>query len=35
MNNVARNMDTYVVTSGALADEGHGRREKNIKGAEK
>tara|TARA_S200000501_G_C20456209_1_gene583085 strand:+ start:422 stop:646 length:225 start_codon:yes stop_codon:yes gene_type:complete len=35
MNNAARNMNTYVVTPGALADEGYGRREKNIKGAEK
>ena len=31
----AKNMDTYVVTSGPLADAGHGRREKNIKGTEK
>ena len=32
MDTAAKNMDTYVVTSGPLADAGHGRREKNIKG---
>ena len=35
MDTAAKNMDTYVVTSGPLADAGHGRREKNIKGTEK
>ena len=34
MDTAAKNMDTYVVTSGPLADAGHGRREKNIKGTE-
>ena len=35
MDTAAKNLDTYVVTSGRLADAGHGRREKNIKGTEK
>ena len=35
MDTAAKSMDTYVVTSGPLADAGHGRREKNIKGTEK
>ena len=30
-----KNMDTYVVTSGHLADAGQGRGEKNIKGTDK
>jgi len=32
MDTTAKNMDTYGVTSGTVADAGHGRREKNIKG---
>ena len=32
MDTAAKNMDTYVVTSGPLADAGHGRREQDIKG---
>ena len=35
MDTAAKNMDTYVVTSGPLADAGHGRRDENIKGTEK
>ena len=35
MDTAAKNMDTYVVTSGPLADEGHNLRGKNIKGTEK
>ena len=35
MDTAAKNMDTYVVTSGPLADEGHNVRGKNIKGTEK
>lgn len=35
LDTAAKNMDTYVVTFGPLADVGHGRREKNIKGTEK
>jgi len=32
MDTAAKNMDTYVITSGPLADAGHGHWEKNIKG---
>ena len=35
MDTAAKNMDTYVVTSGPLADEGHNLRDENIKGTEK
>ena len=35
MDTAAMNMDTYVVTSGPLADAGHGRHGENIKGTEK
>ena len=35
MDTEAKNMDTYFVTSGPLADEGHTPRGKNIKGTEK
>ena len=35
MDTAAKNMDTYGVTAGTVADAGHGRREKNIKGTEK
>ena len=34
MDTAAKNMDTYVVTSGPLADEGHNLRDENIKGTE-
>ncbi len=35
MDTTAKNMDTYGVTAGTVADAGHGRREKKIKGTEK
>ncbi len=35
MNTAAKNLDAYIVTSRALADAGHGRRDKNIKGTKK
>ena len=35
MDIAAKNMDSYLVTSGLPADAGHGRREKNIEGTEK
>ena len=35
MDTAAKNMDTYVVTAGPLADEGHNLRDENIKGTEK
>ena len=35
MDTAGKNMGTYVVTSGPLADEGHNLRGKNIKGTEK
>ena len=35
MDTAAKNMDTYVVTSGPLDDEGHNLRGKNIKGTKK
>ena len=35
MDTAAKNMDTYEVTSGPLADEGHKLRDENIKGTEK
>ena len=35
MDTAAKNMDTYVVTYGPLADEGHNLRDENIKGTEK
>ena len=35
MDTAAKNMDTYVVTSGPLADEGHNLRDEHIKGTEK
>jgi hypothetical protein len=35
MDTATKKMDTYVVTSGPLADEGHNLRGKNIKGTEK
>ena len=35
MDTPAKNMDTYIVTTGSLADAGHGRRERYIKGTQK
>ena len=35
MDTAAKNMDTYVVTSGPLADERHTLHDVNIKGTEK
>ena len=35
MDTATKNMDTYVVTSGPLADERHTLHDVNIKGTEK
>ena len=35
MDTAAKDMDTYVVTAGPLADAGHRRHGENIKGTEK
>ena len=35
MDTATKDMDTYVVTSGPLADEGHTLIDENIKGTEK